>query len=575
MSAPTEAPIERSLAAVLSGERFFLFLAIIIGTLAGLAVVLFRVFIEWAQYFFLGPSPAPHHVRLIVVPAVVSLGIAALVIHLFTRARGSGVNQTKAALYIYDGFIPFRTAIGKFITAGLAIGAGHSLGPEDPSLQIGASLASFIGRKLRLQRERLRLIAPIGAAAGLAAAFNAPISAVLFVIEEIVGRWSAGVLGAIVLAAVSSVVVTRSFLGSEPLFHIPPMQPARLGELLAYAVLGIIGGIVSVIFSKALGGLRARLKALPRWTQYFQPAIAGALIGLIGYLGLPQVMSSGYSVIDRVLSDQFTWKVLALIVIFKLIATTLSFASGTPGGMFAPTLFIGAALGATVGACERLFFPHVTGPIAVYAFVGMGVLFAGFLRAPMTSVFMVLEVSGDYSIIVPVMVANTIAYLIARQFQPVPIFDLLSRQDGVDLPSMEEQREQQVLRIEDAMQPPPGLVLAGVEPLRAALAQVKDSGDEFLLVSQEPSGWTYIERKQVLTMSQEGKAELPLASLVAGRTMPRLYPDQPIELALRHAYDWPLLAIVHRADVHQLVGVISLRDILAEYREAPAPVAED
>ena len=566
MSAPAEAPTERRLTAVLSGERFFLFLAIVIGTLSGLAVVLFRIFIDWARYFLLGPSAAPHQLRLVLVPGAVSLLIAVLVIHLFPRARGSGVNQTKAALYVYDGFIPLRTAVGKFLTAGLAIGAGHSLGPEDPSLQIGAAIASFIGRRLRLQRERLRMIAPIGAAAGLAAAFNAPISAVLFVIEEIVGRWSAGVLGAIVLAAVSSVVVARGFLGSEPLFHIPPTQPARLGELAAYAVLGVIGGVVSVIFARAIGGLRARLKALPRWTQYFQPALAGVLIGGIGYFGLPHVMGAGYTVLDQVLADHFAWKVLALIMVFKLMATTLSFTSGTPGGMFAPTLFIGATLGAAVGAFERAFFPHLTGPIAVYALVGMGVLFAGFLRAPMTSVFMVLEVSGDYSIIVPVMVANTLAYLISRQLQPLPIFDVLSRQDGVELPSMEEQREQAVVRIEDAMQPPPGMVLGGGESVAAALSQANESGDEFFLVAQEPSGWTYIKRDQVATLAREGKGDVPLASLLAGRTMPRLYPDQPIEVALRHAYDWPLLAVVHRADAQQLVGVIALADILARYR---------
>lgn len=564
--APGTSPSHESrLASVLSGERFFLLLAIIIGSLSGLAVMAFRSFIDWSIRFFIGSPPAAHQLRLIYVPALVSLVIAALVIHAFPRARGSGVNQTKAALYIYDGYISLRTAVGKFITAGLAIGAGHSLGPEDPSLQIGASLASFIGRKLHLQRDRLRLIAPIGAAAGLAAAFNAPISAVLFVIEEIVGRWSTGVFGAVVLAAVSSVVVARAFLGSEPLFHIPEMQPARLSELIAYAVLGIIGGIVSVVFARAIATLRAYLKSLPRWTQYLQPAIAGALVGTIGYFGLPHVMGPGYRVIDAVLTDQFTWKLLLLLTVAKLVATVISFTSGTPGGMFAPTLFIGATLGAAVGAFERVYFPHSTGPIAVYAFVGMGVLFAGFLRAPMTSVFMVLEVSGDYSTIVPVMVANTLAYLISRQLQPIPIFDLLSRQDGVELPSMEEQRDEAVLRIEDAMQPQPALILSGTQTVDSAITAAAGSGDKVLLVTQQPSGWTHIDRDQLKKMSQEGKGPAVLGPLLANPAMPRLYPDQPLESALRYAHDWPLLCIVHRADAEQLVGVISLEDILEKY----------
>ncbi len=387
----------------------------------------------------------------------------------------------------------------------------------------------------------------------------------LFVIEEIVGRWSTGVFGAVVLAAVSSVVVARSFLGSEALFHIPDVQPARLGELAAYAVLGIIGGIVSVLFARGIGTLRAYLKALPRWTQYFQPAIAGALIGTVGYFGLPQVMGSGYATIGAILGDHFTWKLLVLLTVAKLIATTISFTSGTPGGMFAPTLFIGAALGAAVGAIERVYFPHLTGPIAVYALVGMGVLFAGFLRAPMTSVFMVLEVSGDYGIIVPVMVANTLAYMISRKLQPVPIFDLLSRQDGVELPSMEEEREQSVLRIEDAMQPAPAIILSGMQSVDSAMAQVKDSGDKVFLVSRAPFGWNYIERQQLDKVLLSGKGSVALSSLLAEGTMPRLYPDQAIESALRYAHEWKLLAIVHRADAEQLVGVIALEDILAHY----------
>src|SRR5213079_2619357 len=152
----------------------------------------------------------------------------------------------------YNGYIPLKTAIGKFITAALSIGAGHSLGPEDPSLQIGASLASALGRRLHLSRERLRLLAPVGAAAGLAAAFNAPISAVLFVIEEVIGRWSAGILGAVVLSAISSVVVERWFLGAEPLFQVPPIGVVNPAELLAYAVLGVAGGVASLVFVKLI-----------------------------------------------------------------------------------------------------------------------------------------------------------------------------------------------------------------------------------------------------------------------------------------------------------------------------------
>ena len=179
---------------------------------------------------------------------------------------------------------------------------------------------------------------------------------------------------------------------------------------------------------------------------------------------------------------QFTWQFLAILAGLKIVATLLSFVSGTPGGMFAPTLFIGAMLGAAVGGAERYMFPYLTISPGTYALVGMGVLFAGFLRAPMTSVFMVLEVSGNYSIIVPVIVANTFSYVISRGLQPIPIFDMLTRQDGLELPSMEELREEDILQVEDAMQPVEGPVLDAEETVEKALQHVDGSRGEDLLV---------------------------------------------------------------------------------------------
>ena len=551
-------------------ERLFLLLAVIIGVLAGLSVVCFRVAIEFARLYLLGSAVPPNGYRLLVAPTAVGLVVAALVILVFPRARGSGVNQTKAALYIFNGYIPFRTVIGKFVCSALAIGSGQSLGPEDPSLQIGAGLASALGRRLHLSRERVRLIAPIGAAAGLAAAFNAPISAVLFVIEEVIGRWSAGVLGAVVLAAVSSAVVERWFLGFAPLFQVPAFGAIRPAELLGYAVLGIAGGFGSLVFVKGIEILRARLKAMPRSTQFFQPAVAGFLIGLIGYFGYPQVMGAGYEYVDQAMHDQFTWQMLGILAGLKILSTTISFVSGTPGGMFAPTLFIGAMLGGCVGGLERAIYPHLGTSSAAYALVGIGVLFAGFLRAPMTSVFMVLEVSGNYSIILPVIVANSIAYLISRTFQPVPIFDLLTRQDGLDLPSMEEQREAAVLRLEDAMRPPPSIALYDDLSVEEAARIAEHSGDELLLVRRAPSGWSVVKKDEILKMKNLGHSEMSLGSVLKARAMPQLHPDHPLETALRYLDEWPILAIVNRADYQQVEGIVTMTDVLATYRKRAA-----
>ena len=555
------------LRAVFREERLFLVLSVFIGIFSGLAVVCFRFAIDWCRIYLVGSGFTPSATRLLLAPSLAGLVIAVLAIHVFPLARGSGVNQTKAALYIYNGYIPIRTAIGKFITAALAIGSGHSLGPEDPSLQIGASLASALGRRMKLSRDRMRLIAPVGAAAGLAAAFNAPISAVLFVIEEVIGRWTAGILGSVVLSAVSSVVVMRWFLGSESLFRIPAVQLQRPSELIAYAILGVVGGFASVAFASGIATLRPWCKSLPRWTQYFQPAIAGLLIGIIAVLGAPQVMGAGYVYIDEAMHGQFTWQMLGILAGLKIVATLLSFVTGTPGGMFAPTLFIGAMLGAAVGGAEHVLLPHLTGSPGTYALVGMGVLFAGFLRAPMTSVFMVLEVSGNYSIILPVMVANTFAYLIARGLQPVPIFDVLTRQDGLDLPSMEEQREEGILRVEDAMRPATGPVLDADETLERAIQRLDEKSSEVLLVRLNPIGWGSIAKPELETMIKEGKGGQTLESVLTGRDIPYLHPDHPLEMALRYVDRWPLVPVVNRADSRKLEGVVTERDVLARYRD--------
>ncbi|MFZ0663088.1 MAG: chloride channel protein [Acidobacteriaceae bacterium] len=546
-------------------ERLFLVLSIFIGVISGLLVVSFNIAIEWIKILTLGSAPHAGQYRLIFVPVLGGILVAVLV-YFFPGSRGSGVNQTKAALYVYNGYISFKTVIGKFIISSIAIGTGQSLGPEDPSLQIGAGVASIIARKFGMSRQRLRVFAPIGAAAGLAAAFNAPISAILFVIEEVIGQWSAAVLGSIVLAAISSVVVERRFLGAAPIFSIPTVTFRNNRELFAYAVLGVFGGLFAVAFSRALGYLRVRLRTLPRWNQFCQPAAAGLLVGLIGYFGFFQVMGRGYGSIDLAIHGQFAWKFLIALAVLKLVATTLSYASGTPGGMFAPTLFIGAMLGAGVGSFEKLFFPHLTGTVGSYALVGMGVLFAGFLRVPLTSVFMVLEVGGNYGIIVPVILANTIAYLIARSLQPVPIFEMFARQDGLDLPSLEEQREETPLHIEDALQPLAVPVVQGSDPIAAVSAAAAATRASSFLVQIHDGTWYAMTADELTAAAATLAPETPVERAIKPDRAPTLFPDLPLDNALPYFPRWPLLPVVNRASRDKLEGVITLNAILNRYQ---------
>jgi chloride channel protein, CIC family len=546
-------------------ERLFLVLSIFIGVISGLMVVCFRVAISWIQVLTLGSSPHPGQFRLFFVPMGVGLLVAILVQLVFPGARGSGINQTKAALYIYNGYISFRTVLGKFITSALAIGGGFSLGPEDPSLQIGAGVASMVSRRLNLSRERLRMFAPIGAAAGLAAAFNAPISAILFVVEEVIGRWSAAVLGSIVLAAISSVVVARAFWGAEPMFRIPVVTLKGPQELLAYTVLGVAGGVASLLFSKALGYSRPRLRNLPRWTGYIQSPIAGLVVGAIAFFGVPQVMGPGYNVIDQAMHGQFTWKFLLALALLKIVATTISFSSGTPGGMFAPTLFIGAMLGASIGTFEKIFFPAFPISVGSYALVGMGVLFAAFLRVPLTSVFMVLEVSGNYSIVLPVILANTIAYLVSRSLQPSPIFETFTHQDGLDLPSMEEQREESVLHLEDALRPVNLPVFPGTATLEEVQLGIADA--PMLLVKLRDGSWYSMNRSELTSMTGAQTPDTLLERAIQPDRTPLLFPDLPLDSAIPYLARWPVLPIQNRASKGILEGMVTLEDVLGRYQQ--------
>lgn len=573
----TTQPIEMADSLPMREERLFLLLSIFVGILSGLLVVSFRMAIEWLSVLLLGTTTGPRQIRLIVIPAAVGIVVAIMTRYLFPAVRGSGVNQTKAALYIHNGYISVRTVIGKFLLSALAIGSGQSLGPEDPSLQIGAGVASLIGRRVGLSRTKLRLFAPVGAAAGLAAAFNAPISAILFVIEEVIGKWTAGVLGSIVLAAVASVAVARWFWGPEPVFRIPSITLRDPRELLAYSILGIIGGFAALLFAKSLAFLRPRLRAQPQWLQMLQPCLAGLCVGCIGYFGFPEVMGAGYGAIDQAMHAQFAVKALVLLALFKILATTLSFSSGTPGGMFAPTLFIGAMLGGAVGGFEKIFFPHLTGSVGSYALVGMGVLFAAFLRAPLTSVFMVLEVSGNYSIILPVILANTIAYLISRSLQPMPIFELLTHQDGLYLPSMEEIREESEVRLEEVLEPVSYPIIQGTESIAEILSSPsgRERLDSAFVLVQCRDGWysarkdeldrllaTYIENPAI------PDAQRPLEEVLGKDRTPLVFPDEPLAHALSYFQRWPVLPVSNRAVRGILEGVVSLEGVLHRYQQA-------
>lgn len=412
-------------------NQVFVLLTVVIGVLAGLSAVLFALGIELTTKWLFGLGPSSE--RRFLVPVLVSLVTGVLLSRVFPDARGSGVPQTKAAYHLADGVIPARVPAGKFITGILTVAGGHSMGREGPSVQIGAGLASVIGRWLQLTPARVRDLVPVGAAGALSAAFNTPVAAVLFALEEIIGDLNAPLLGSAVIASVASVIVSRSILGNEPLFHVPVYQLVHPGELIAYALLGVIGGIISVLFCKSLLATRTAFQRLPARTRIVQPALGGLVIGAI-LIAQPAIGGVGYEWVDQALNGDLVLQTMIVLCVVKGAATIVSYASGNAGGIFAPSLYVGAMAGGALGTVVHAYAPFPTAAPGAYALVGMGALFAGIIRAPMTSVFMIFEITQDYQIIVPLMVANMLSFMISKQYQPTPVYHALLQQDHVHLP---------------------------------------------------------------------------------------------------------------------------------------------
>jgi CIC family chloride channel protein len=544
-------------------EQVFLVLSLLIGALAGLAVVAFIVLTErLGMRIYPVGSPAW---RRVMMPVAGSLGMGLLLYRYFPDARGSGVPQTKAALYARDGNISLRTVLGKFGCTAATLASGIPLGREGPSVQVGAGIASVLGRALGLRTEKVKALIPVGAAAAIAAAFNTPMAAVLFALEEVVGDMHAPVLGSVVLASATSWAVLRLLLGNNPLFRVPQYELVHPLEFGIYAVLGVAGGFLSVAFTKLLLGMRRRFLLLPRSTRWWHPVVGGVLVGVMGWF-VPQVLGVGYSYVGQALSGNMALKLMVLLVVLKLFAITTAYASGNAGGIFGPALFLGAMLGGAIGTVAHHWLPTYTAAPGAYALVGMGALFAGIVRAPMTSVLMIFEMTRDYAVIVPLMIANLASLYISRRFQKEPIYEALAQQDGIHLPNMQLREETRGRTV--------SLVMRGATEVLPASMTVREAAEKThpgkfhaWPITDEGSVVGLVARAEIERALADGKAEQSLQSLWAALEFPHVHADHPLHLALERMSKShvDVLPVVNRADVSKLEGIVTLRDVLDSY----------
>jgi len=543
--------------------QIFLALTLVIGALVGLSVVAFIVLTERLGMRLYPVGSAAW--RRVLIPIAGSLGMGYLLYRYFPDARGSGVPQTKAALFARDGFISLRTVLGKFVCTATTLASGIPLGREGPSVQVGAGIASVLGRRLGLRQEKVKALLPVGAAAAIAAAFNTPMAAVVFSLEEVMGDLNAPVLGSVVLASATSWMILRMLLGNNPLFHVPQYELVHPLEFAIYAVLGVAGGFLSVAFTKLLLVMRKKFLLLPRKTRWWHPVTGGVTVGLMGLI-IPQTLGVGYAYVGDALNNNMALKVMALLIVLKLFAITISYASGNAGGIFGPSLFLGAMLGGTIGSIAHHFLPTSTALPGAYALVGMGALFAGIVRAPMTSVLMIFEMTHDYAVIVPLMIANLASLFISSRLQKEPIYEALAHQDGIHLPGSKTRDQVGQRRVSQIMRSATGTLLANLT-VQEALDRVGSTASRAWPLLDENNIVGVLRLTTLKKALDSGKADQTLQSLLETLEFPHVHTDQALHLALERmsSANLDILPVVNRADVHKLEGVVTLRDVLDSY----------
>jgi len=547
-------------------------LTLLIGALCGLAAVSFHLLLDFCQNHIIYAAAAIQSwVRiplLLLIPAVGGLVAGAGLYFFAPEARGSGIPQVKTAFYLDGGRIPARVIPGKMFLAAFNIGTGASLGREGPTVQICAAIASLLGRIFAISRRRLQSLVPVGAAAGLAAAFNTPIAAVTFTLEEILGDTAGKPLGSIVIAAVIASVIERAILGEHTLFIVPAYKLNSAIELIFYSLLGVIAAFVAVAFNESLLRLRARFHKQNRFPQWATPAVGGLILGILGIIALYLTDSSsifgvGYSQLSVELQGTLPLRILLVLGFLKLAATVISYSSGSSGGIFGPALYVGGMIGGAVGIAASFILGDPATEPGAFALVGMGAVFAGIVRAPVTSIIIIFEMTNNYSIILPLMIANITSYAIATRLSPTPIYDALLLQDGIHLPHAERHTLRKIL-VSRAMTRDVVTISANLTVTEAfyhvqalprhhhAYPAVNDAGKLIGL-------FTFNDLKRSLG---DGQNDSRLGEVI-NKDLLYVHPDNTLDEVMIKLGRKGIsqLPVVSRKDTSRLLGIITMHDI--------------
>ena len=553
-----------------------LFLGGLIGLCSGLGSEFFRWLILFLKEMFfygrfeiLSIAPSVPWYFLPLIPMAGGLIIGPLSHFFPTEAKGHGVPEVMQSIALKNGIIKPRTILLRTFASAVCIGSGGSAGREGPIVQIGSSIGSALGQLFNMSAERIKILVGCGAAGGIAATFNAPLAGVIFSMEIILGVFSISTFTPIVISSVTATVVSHAFHGNTPAFIVPSYQIVSYWEILFYIILGLLSGLIAQLYIVTLYWSEDYFEKKINIHPVLKPALGGLLIGCLAIF-LPQIMGNGYEVMDMALNGQMVWYITFILIFMKIIATSITLGSGGSGGVFAPSLFIGAMLGGTFGSLVHFIFPDITATKGAYALVGMGSVIAAAAHAPITNILILFELTNDYKIILPIMASCIIATSVVRYLSKDSIYTLKLRRRGINIQQGREVSIMGSIKVGDVMDRKVETILETTPFKRILAIFSKSTNSYFPVVNSKHKMVAILSFSDIReVMFEEGLKDLVVAKDLAATDVISLSPKDNLNKALEKfvAIDVAQLPVVDSKNQDRVIGMLSRGDLISAYNK--------
>ncbi|MGD2126392.1 MAG: chloride channel protein [Desulfobacteraceae bacterium] len=551
-------------------------LATIVGLAGGFGAIGFRYLIDFFQSLSYGAkgnlleavTAIPWYWK-VWVPALGGLVVGPL-IYLFAReAKGHGVPEVMEAVAMRKGVIRKRVVFVKSLASAISIGTGGSVGREGPIVQIGSAIGSSIGQLLNVSAERIRTLVGCGAAAGIAATFNAPIAGSMFALEIVLGDFGLATFSPIVISSVVATAVSRHFLGNSPAFIVPAYQLISAWELPIYVLLGLFCAVVAVSFTYTLYRLEDLFDRL-KFPEYLRPLLGGLMLGLMALI-FPHILGVGYPAIDLALMGRMSWVLMSFLIVSKILATSITLGTGGSGGIFAPSLFLGAMVGGFFGTVVHALLPGMTASSGAYSTVGMAAVVGGTTHGPLSAILILFEMTGNYRIILPLMIACIISSVASGQLLRDSIYTLKLARRGVNIKAGKEVNILKSIPVSEAMNPKVETIPEGWSLGKLAEKISKSKYNSFPVVDEQgdlTGILSYLDYHDVV--SDEDLEHLVVAKELATPKVVTVSLKENLHTALEKitAKDFSILPVVSPDNPKQLLGVLTRRDIMGAYNKA-------